>query len=320
MINWETMDQLAKSRSHTCALSTAYARSRIKRSKIVDEDIAERINVLADGLIETCPPSRSCEIMRSVADIIKEESVMRIFTDEARMHLENPLYSTAAQIVESDIVSGLVLHRHPLLRVTCATTSSSPQMRLQAEDLSIDSSMAVGGYDSFVVFLQARECAIDLFEVDPSMDDRQILLPPVRKEMRTGDHLFLEGGKQGFVLATPQCRVNMILLARQLPRDPLSRLYDRKTRGLVRISSASVRDSRIQNLATALARLEGTRNGDALEQLTHHDSYFVRWHAVRELCSMDETRAYARLKKMAHGDPHEEIRSLSRQLTANEGE
>lgn len=320
MINRDCMETLAKDKAFTEPLAASYRTSRIKKSKISDVAIARRIDQLADGLDETCSPQESCRIMLAITDIVRQQSVLDILRHEARMHLENPLYSTAAQVVDGGTVSGLVLHRHPLLRLTCATTSASPQMNLQAGNLGSSGSMAVGGYDSLVMFLQASDCSVEEFEIDGVSQDKQALRPSRHRRVNEGSYLFLEGGRQGFVLATQQSRATMILCSRLLPRDPLSRLYDRDSLLLRKVSAACVRDSRLQNLSTALARLEGERNIEALETLTHHSTYFVRWHALRELCSVDEDRAIARIQEMAGADPHPEIRELANELSQQRGD
>lgn len=320
MINRDRMEQLARDKVFTASLSAAYAKSRIRKSKISDAPIARRIDQLADRLDATCSPQEARHIMLAITDIVREPSVLDLLGHEARMHLENPLYSTAAQVVDGGTVSGLVLHRHPLLRVTCATTSASPQMVLQAGNMGSTGSMAVAGYDSLVVFLQASNCDIERFEIDRRSEAKQAILPPDRERVREGSHIFLEGGHQGFILAAPQGRATMILCARLHPRDPLSRLYDRNSLGLQKVSAACVRDSRLQNLATALAHLSGERNISALEAMTHHETYFVRWHALRELHSVDEGRAASRIRQMADGDPHQEIRDLSNELLRQRGE
>lgn len=320
MINRDCMERLAKEKVHTESLSAAYEKSRIRKSKIVDATIAGRIDRLADGLDATCSPEDAHRIMLNITAIVREPSVLDILGFEARMHLENPLYSTAAQVVDGGTVSGLVLHRHPLLRITCATTSSSPQMTIQPGNMGGSGSMAVGGYDSLVMFVQASDCCVETFEIDRSLEGKGALRSPELRRIQSGSHLFMEGGREGFILTSPQGRATMVLCSRLLPRDPLSRLYDRKSLKLLKVSSASVRDSRLQNLATALAHLSGEQNRAALEVLTHHSTYFVRWHALRELASIDEELATARIQEMAEEDPHEEIRDLCRELSCQRGD
>ena len=132
--------------------------------------------------------------------------------------------------------------------------------------------------------------------------------------MRDGDILIVDGRHETFVIE--QARSNLILLQATAKPDraPVSVEYDGESRAFIGCSAVDEGDCRIQMVAT-LARTLGHEGAfAAIAGFLDHPSFFVRWHAMKELLGIDVGAAWPHLKRMAIRDPHPEPRAAARMV------
>ena len=92
----------------------------------------------------------------------------------------------------------------------------------------------------------------------------------------------------------------------------LTREYDRATGRLVRAASNDEAASRTRMLLTLLRVSARADAGNAFDAATRADAFHLRWAAMREWLALDAHAALPRLRALADGDPHPQVRATAR--------
>jgi hypothetical protein len=138
--------------------------------------------------------------------------------------------------------------------------------------------------------------------------------PP--RPLRTGETLHLDTARQSVTVIPGQHDTLLLELSFQPPSPLPIRSYDPATGQLLHIS-ASRRDSSFRAMALTLLRhLDRPDAAPLFEAETQSPDFAARWHAMRELITLNPTAARAPLEALAADDPHPEVRAAAQATLA----
>ena len=122
----------------------------------------------------------------------------------------------------------------------------------------------------------------------------------------------VDGRRQSYVIE--HARSNLVVLQANLRtgQAPVGVEYDAASGAYIGCSATDDGASRIQMIATLVRKLGHEEAFEAIAAFLDHPSFFVRWHAIRELVGIDAAAALPHLKRMAARDPHPDPRAAAR--------
>jgi hypothetical protein len=121
----------------------------------------------------------------------------------------------------------------------------------------------------------------------------------------------IDGREQAQLLANAQADVVTLTATIRVDPAPLMREYRIADGAAVRLAMLDDRGAR-GDMLLALLRHSGRADaGDCFADATHDAAYFRRWSAMREWLALDARAALPRLRAMASGDPHPEVRAAA---------
>jgi hypothetical protein len=234
--------------------------------------------------------------------------------------LEDPFFRPPMRSALSEIQAGLLLVDRPMLSVylSIASASGIAEKRLARTGRA---SIAFTGRRSIYRFLRAGDSTVSLWEApdighgfSAETSGRCRLLE--RRALSDGDLLELDGRRHGFVI--DHARSDMVYLQATTPLGsaPLTVEYDSATLRFAGASSSDELSSRTQLMLSLLRTLDRRDAAPLFRAMLDGPNFFDRWHAMRELLALDAELALPRLRAMAQGDPHPEVRAAARSTLA----
>lgn len=117
-----------------------------------------------------------------------------------------------------------------------------------------------------------------------------------------------DGRHQGQLVSGGSAPVATVSIAIRADASPCIREYSAGTGALCRVAALDDRCSRAQMLAALLRHAGHPAATTAYAALADDPAFFVRWSAMREWLGTDAAGALPRLRAMAAGDPHPDVR------------
>ncbi len=303
------MLDLADDPSQLQKLKTAHGRNTSLLSALEATGQANRIRGWSKRIRGDGSAEMNRELMLSICREFDLATLKQHFGRECRNHLESALYTTPGRFFVKHPLAGMVIYKdefvqvHYMHRPPCQLTAAS--------EGNIETGITITGTDSLVLFAQTEHVNHQTFSVVHDAAAAPVLGPPSNGDSRSGDFVFLEGGRQGMRLLQGDAPTSMVVCLAALPRCESTRHFSLRTSRLAGCTAASVTDSRLQLIAAALAHLCGNGAVSSLLDLSHHPTTFVRWSALRALYQVDAESASTRLSEMREDDPNDEIRNLA---------
>ncbi|PCG14844.1 MULTISPECIES: hypothetical protein [Sphingomonas] len=124
-------------------------------------------------------------------------------------------------------------------------------------------------------------------------------------------------GRREAMLIDAAAPVATVTVATRAP--VMVREYERATGRLLRIATGDEAASRTHMLLTLLRIAGRTDAGDRFDAATRADAFHLRWEAMREWLALDADAALPRLRELAAGDPHGEVRATAAATLARIG-
>ncbi|WP_239527414.1 HEAT repeat domain-containing protein [Stenotrophomonas maltophilia] len=253
--------------------------------------------------------STNRQSMLSICREFDQVILRDFFHDECRSHMGSPLYATPGKFFVKPPLAGMVIYKDEFVDVHYM--QSSPLQAAAAFQAGVETGITINGTDSLVFFTDTPGVEYQVYPVHTGDESDPRLGPPSRGQSASGDHLFLEGGRQGMHLLHGSSPTSIIVCLSSRSRSEVTQHFSLPSGKLVGCTATSVTDSRLQIIATALSYLRGSDNTGALLDMSRHPTTFVRWNALRSLYRVDPAAASERLKEMRENDVNEEIRKLA---------
>ncbi|HAL23299.1 MAG TPA: HEAT repeat domain-containing protein [Stenotrophomonas sp.] len=247
--------------------------------------------------------------MHSICRQFDEEILHDFFKKECRNHIGSPLYGTPGRFFIKPPLAGMVIYKDEFVDVYYIR--SMPLLAAAESQPGAETGITINGADSLVFFVDTCSVEHQVYDVRVGDDQEARLHPLARRRSASGEHLFLEGGRQGMHLLPGSGSTSMIVCLSAVPRSEVTQHFSIRTGRLAGCTAANVTDSRLQIISTALSNMPGTGNSKSLLDLSRHPTTFVRWGAIRSLYEIDPHAASERLREMRDGDENEEIRTLA---------
>jgi len=128
------------------------------------------------------------------------------------------------------------------------------------------------------------------------------------RRIEDGEIVIFDGRRESYVIEYAATNMVMLQASIRLDQAPLAVEYDAIGHTYVGCSAVDDRASRIQMIVTLLRSLGRSDAFPVAAGLLDHQDFFVRWHVMRELISMDAGRSLPFLRRMAAADPHGDTR------------
>lgn len=304
-------------RKHCSALSLDAEGPHATQSGVYSgQDLGEELHAAASRrssrLHHPDTPSDSERGMLDIAQVYLSNDIKPALLAECRRYLTDTVPAIPWQPFHDASFQGLVLHSDANVQVSLMSISSrrihAPE---RVDPYPKNTGISIQGADSLVLFPEARRCPVAQFNVDDGDNCRVNPDAETCVSMGEGQHLFLEGGRRGFFIPSSESDHVMVVCTRREPRVSVTRHYMLDSMRLVGLTAASVADSRVQVLITALLNLRGDGAIASLTELVGHRSYFIRWQAVQALHLVAPEVASGCLMQMKRFDEEPEIRQLA---------
>ena len=234
--------------------------------------------------------------------------------------LEDPFLEPPFRHLNSDIHSGFVVFEDESVSIAVGVTDIS---KLAAKKSKRRGRTFVGfsGQVDVIRFLKAGGARLAFWEAPRIAGDFTSQAPGRSRPAGTadisdGETVVIDGRYRSF--AIEHATSNLLLLQATIKVDQaaLSVEYDSETGEYVGCSAAEDSASRIQMISTLLRKLDCTRAFPAIAAFLESESFFVRWHVMRELLGLDAAAALPHLERMARADPHPENRKAAAAVLA----
>lgn len=231
---------------------------------------------------------------------------------------QNPWFEPPFRALHTDIHTGLLVYEDSHLTVAAGASKLTSLARRKQAGRG-KGSINFTGQVSVLKFLKARGVRIAFWECDPigpefSAASAGRCRPAGARAIADGEIIVVDGRRQGFVFEHVAANFVVAQANVKTGQAPVSAEYDRESRAFLGCSAVDEGDCRIQMVAT-LARTLGHKDAfAAIAGFLDHPSFFVRWHAMKELLGIDVAAAWPHLKKMAIRDPHPEPRAAARMV------
>jgi hypothetical protein len=218
--------------------------------------------------------------------------------------------------LRSDIHSGLLVYEDDHLTIS-AGVSRLTRLAERKQGGKGKGSIQFSGQIGVLRFLKAGGVRLAFWECDPIGPDFSAATagecrPTGAREIGDGQTIVVDGRRQSYIIEQASANFVVLQAAVKTGQAPVSVEYDAATRRFIGCSAVDEGDCRIQMVAT-LARSLGHREAfAAISGFLDHPSFFVRWHAMKELLGIDAEAALPHLKLMAAHDPHPDPRAAAR--------
>lgn len=234
----------------------------------------------------------------------------------ARSMRDDPYFEPPFRALHSDIHSGLLVFEDAHITIAAGV---SRVMQLAAKKNVVGKAASVNfiGQVSLLKFVKAGGARIGFWEGPEIGENFSAATAGCahRTESRAiadGEILVVDGRRQSY--AIEHAASNLVVLQANLRtgQAPVSVEYDAASGAYLGCSATDDGASRIQMIATLVRKLGHDQAFEAIAAFLDHPSFFVRWHAMRELVGIDAAAALPHLKRMAARDPHPDPRAAAR--------
>jgi hypothetical protein len=233
----------------------------------------------------------------------------------------DPFFRPPLRAVGAQVQTGLLLFHKPSLSIQLSVMSAERIAEKRFRRGGAAASIFFTGQRSLFRFLDAGGATLSLWEV-PEIDAQFVAEGSGqcrmigRRALADGDVIEVDGRRNSFIVEDAPSDLVYIQATTPLGAGPVSAEYDWATRRLVGTSGTDDAGSRIQLMLTLL-RASGRRDAAPLfAGFSASGPFHARWQAMREFLGLDAEAALPRLRAMAAGDPHPEVRSAAAEALA----
>jgi hypothetical protein len=262
------------------------------------------------------PPVADPEAMiAATAAVLADDAWIDTLIEAATAGLRHdPFFALPFRPVVNEVRAGLVILDRPDISLTLDIVHAA---RLaQKKNRPRPGSVGFPGEISVIRFVKAGGAVLSLWEapsigLDFSAAGAGTCRKVGRRAVADGETLTIDGRHQSFVIEA--ARTNIVLANATIRTEaPVSAEYDADNGAYLGCSAADDRDSRLQMVATLARLLDADAAFPVIAGLLDHPSFFVRWHAMRELLGVDAEAALPYLRLLATHDPHSDVRATAR--------
>ncbi len=220
--------------------------------------------------------------------------------------------------LRSDIHSGLLVYEDERLTIA-AGVSRRTQLARHKQQPTGKGSIHFSGQISILRFLTSGRMTLAFWECDTIGADFSAATagecrPAGKRTIEDGETIVVDGRRQSYIIEHAAANFVDIQANLKTGQAPVGVEYDAATRRFLGCSAVDEGDCRIQ-MVTTLVRALGHRAAfPAIAAFLDHPSFFVRWHAMKELLRIDVQAARPHLKLMAARDPHPDPRAAARSV------
>ena len=231
---------------------------------------------------------------------------------------DNIWFEPPFRALHTDIHTGLLVYEDDHLTIAAGVSKLASLARRKQAGRG-KGSINFTGQVSVLSFLKAGGVRMAFWECDPIGPDFSgasagRCRPSGSRAIADGETIVIDGRRQGFVFEHVASNFVVAQANVKTGQAPVSVEYDRESCRFIGCSAVDEGDCRIQMVAT-LARTLGHEDAfGAISGFLEHPSFFVRWHAMKELLGIDVAAAWPHLKRMAIRDPHLEPRAAARMV------
>lgn len=252
------------------------------------------------------------------------QSFMGLFRDDAWIDdlvgtladqlRSSPYFQPPFTALRSDVHSGLVVFEDQHVSVTVGL-SRAGQLAAKKAGKS-GGSINFSGQVHVLKFVKAGSATLSFWEIAPIGGDfaasgAGLCRRAGTRRIEDGELLVIDGRSQSYVIDHAAANILVVQAALKVDQAAVAAEYDSVSGVFLGCSATNDADSRLQMLTTLLRKLGRTDSFPTIAGLLDHASFFVRWHAMRELIGLDATRAIPLLRKLAANDAHRDVRQAA---------
>jgi hypothetical protein len=264
-------------------------------------------------------PVRNAENVMSAAQRFMErrDEIEALLGELIGAASAEPCFGPPFFTVSSDIHSGLLLFEHPDLSIAIGVTSPDA-LAAKKSGKRGPTSIGFTGYLTRFQFLKAGGATLSFWEAPRiegsfrSEESGRCRLVE-RRMIDDGETFVMDGRFQSFVIEHATSDIVNIQAVVRTGASPLAVQYDSRTLEYAGASSTDEASSRTQMMTTLLRLMERDDAAEVVARQLESPHFYTRWHVMRELLAMDAEIALPKLREMAGGDPHPEVRAAAKQ-------
>jgi len=257
------------------------------------------------------------QILAAIRGLFSDDSwVDALIGHLARSMRDDPYFEPPFRALHSDIHSGLLVFEDSHVDIA-AGVSRAAQLAAKKNAKTKAASVNFTGQVSLLKFVKAGGARIGFWEGPEIGEDFSAATAGTcrrtgSRAIADGEILVIDGRRQSYVIE--HARSNLVVLQANLRtgQAPVAAEYDAASGAYIGCSATDDGASRIQMIATLVRKLGHDEAFEAIAAFLGHPSFFVRWHAMRELVGIDAVAALPHLKRMAARDPHRDPRAAAR--------
>jgi hypothetical protein len=246
--------------------------------------------------------------------LLTDDNWLRSLLDEAAGALRrDPFFVPPLRPTRNDLRVGLIVLARPRISITIDVVHAAGLAARKNRPRA--GSVGFSGDVSLIRFVKAGGAVVSLWEAPPiglefRAADAGRCRQTGRRAVADGEILVIDGRRESFIIEG--ARSNLLLANATIRTEaPVSVEYDAASGAYLGCSAADERDSRLQMVSTLARLVDAEAAFPAVAGLLDHPSFFVRWHAMRELIGIDAEAALPYLKLMSAHDPHIEVREAA---------
>lgn len=231
---------------------------------------------------------------------------------------QDAFFEPPFRALHTDIHTGLLAYEDAHLSIAAGVSRLAPLARRKQQGRG-KGSVNFTGQVNVLKFLKAGGLRLGFWECEPidalfSAARSGKCRPTGSRAIADGEVIVIDGRRQSFVIEHAAANFILVQANVKTGQAPVSVEYDRESRAVIGCSAVDEGDCRIQMVATLARTLGHAQAFEAIAGFLDHPSFFVRWHAMKELLGIDVAAAWPHLKRMAIRDPHPEPRAAARMV------
>lgn len=280
------------------ALTAAHRRSLAMAARWRDGAAHRRWTAVLDGLHDAGARQAADAIAALFSDATAVAGLLAPLVTALR---DDPAFEPPLRVQRDGLRTGAVLIDHPVATITASVTAAAALAQLPPA-----ATVVVPGRMTVVRYHRAGSARLDRWRLE---GEGCVADAPVR--LRDGMVLQVDGRRHATMLADAACDVVALTAVIRAEAAVHMREHDRASGAPVRLATLDEGASRSLMLLSLL-RLSGRADAaEAFEQATRAPAHHLRWAAMREWLALDIAAALPRLRSMAMGDPHDEVRAAA---------
>lgn len=232
----------------------------------------------------------------------------------------NASYQPALATLNNGFYQGLAIFAHSFVRLSLGVL---PIDSLADKKVSRrgPASITFTGTVTLQKFLRSGGARVTMWHARPasdlfSLDDQDLCGPGNARSLSDGDLLVLDGRSDSYVIDHAASAIVVLQAELSIERSPFAVEYDASSMIATAASSTDEGASRSQMLMSFLAGLGRASDVAEIARFIDGPHFFLRWHALSALLTIDVEAALPRLRMMAVRDPHPEARAVASETLA----